>query len=130
MRRFSVIVLLAAALAMNIDVVCKSLCLSGHGGTADAHASHKTINHEMPKSDMCPITHGADHTSHHNIPKTFIKCGCPADDLASLGYELTIAEPVKDLRPYPYIVSKTHSQEIIFLSNEPIPLEGPPKILA
>ena len=129
MRRFFAITLLVGVLVMNVDMVCQSLCLSGHNDMADSHTSHKTANHDMPKGDMCPTTQSADHSSHHNIPKTFIKC-CPADDLASLGYEITMAEPVKDLRPYPYIVSKTHSQEIIFLSNEPIPLENPPKIPA
>jgi len=129
MRRSFAIVLLFGVLAMNMDMVCQSLCLSGDNDTADGHASHKTAKHDTPKSEMCPTTQSADHSSHHNIPKTFIKC-CPADDLASLGYELTMAEPVKDLRPYPYIVSKTHSQKTIFLSNESVPLENPPEILS
>ncbi|GEM_PF-6012549 len=129
MRRSFVIVLLFGVFAMNMDMVCQSLCPSGYNDTADGHTSNKAAKHDMPKSDMCPTTHSADHSSHHNIPKTSIKC-CPADDLASLGYELTMSEPFKDLRPYPYIVSKTHSQETIFLSNEPAPLENPPEILS
>lgn len=127
MRKSFAIVLLFGVLAMNMDIVCQSLCLSGNNDTADGHTSHKAAKNDMPKSDMCPIIHSADHSSHHNIPKTFIKC-CPADDLASIEYELTMAEQVKDLRSYPYIVSKTHSQKTIFLSNEPSPLENPPEI--
>lgn len=130
MRKPFAIILLAGVLAMNMDMVCQSLCLSGHNGMAAGHASHKAAKHGMPKGDMCPTTHSTNHTSRHNIPKTFIKCGCPADDLAYLGYELTMTEPVKDLRPYPYIVSRNHLQEIIFLNNEPIPLENPPVILS
>ena len=127
MRRSFAIVLLFGVLAMNMDMVCQSLCPSEYNDTADGHTSHKTAKHDMPKSAMCPTTHSADHSSHYNIPKTFIKS---ADDLASLGYELTTSEPFKDLRPYPYIVSKTHSQKTIFLSNEPAPLENPPEILS
>lgn len=130
MRRFFAITLLAGVLAMNMDMICQSLCLSGHNDMADGHASHKTAKHDMPKGEMCPIAQSADHNSHHAVPKTFIKCDCSADEMASIGYELTMAEPVKDLRPYPYTVSKTHSQEITFLSNEPIPLENPPEILS
>ena len=133
MRRSFAIVLLFGVLAMNMDMVCQSLCPSGYNDTADGHTSHlpaqagKTAKHALPKSAMCPTTQSADHSSHHNIPKTFIKS---AENLASLGYELTLAEPFKDLRPYPYIVSKTHSQKTIFLINEPIPLENPPEILS
>jgi|SRR3989338_7803849 len=130
MRRHFAITLLFGVLAMNMDIICQSLCLSGQGDMVGAHASHKTTNHEMQKGEMCPTAQSTGHSSHHAIPKTFIKCDCSADDLASIGYELTMAEPVKDLRPYPYIVSKTHSQEIIFLINEPIPLENPPEILS
>ena len=127
MKKYCSIVLLFGVLVINVDIICQSLCLSGDNNTADMHTSHKAAKHDMPKSAMCPTTQSADHSSHHNIPKTFIKS---AENLASLGYELTLAEPFKDLRPYPYIVSKTHSQKTIFLINEPIPLENPPEILS
>ncbi|MDP2683318.1 MAG: hypothetical protein Q8P28_11085 [Deltaproteobacteria bacterium] len=126
MRRSFVIVLLFGLLVMNVDIICQSLCLSGDNNTADMHTSHKAAKHDMPKSAMCPIIHSADHSSHH-IPKTFIKS---CSDRLSLKYELTMSEPVKDLRPYPYIVSKTHSHKTIFLINEPVPLENPPEILS
>jgi hypothetical protein len=130
MRKYSAIVLLVGVLAMNMDMVCQSLCLSGHGDMADAHASHKTANHEMPKADMCPVTHHDAHQSHHDMPQTSIKCDCSADQVAALGFELTIANTFTDLRPSSHIVSKIHSQKVIFLSNVPIPLEGHPKILS
>lgn len=126
MRKSFAIALLFGMLVINVDIICQSLCLSGDNNTADMHTSHKAAKHDMPKSDMCPVIHGADHSSHHNIPKTFIKC-CPADNV-SLRYELTMAKPVKDLRPYPYIISKAYPQKTIFLNNEPVPLENPPEI--
>ncbi|MBI5049025.1 MAG: hypothetical protein HZB54_08790 [Deltaproteobacteria bacterium] len=129
MRRLFTIVLFFGVLAMNMNVICQSLCLSGHNDTADSHTSHKTANHDTPKGDMCPTTQSAAHSSHHNIPKTFIKCGCPADQTA-LGFELTIADTFADLKPSSHLVSKIHSHKVIFLSNIPIPLEGPPKLVS
>lgn len=128
MKRFFAIVLLTGVFAMNMDMLCRSLCMVGHGNMN--HASHHNMTkHEMPQGEMCPITHKAHHNApHHATPQTSIKCDCSTDQEASIGYELTIAEPVLDLKPHLNIVSKVNSQEIIFLSREPIPLEAPPKI--
>ncbi|MBI3753732.1 MAG: hypothetical protein HY266_06800 [Deltaproteobacteria bacterium] len=126
MRRSCAIVLLVSIFAMNAHMICKSLCMAGYGNMN--HASHTTMTeHAMPQTpkDICPITHNP----HHAMPQTSIKCGCSTDDEASVGYELTLAEYVFDLRPYPYIISKIHPHEIIFFSSESIPAEGPPKIL-
>lgn len=130
MRRYFAITLLAAVLTMNMDMVCQSLCLSGHNDMAGAHASHKTANHEMPKGEMCPVTHNHTNESHHDMPQTSLKCDCSVDQAASLGYEITLAKPVLDVKPLFTIVSKIHSQKEIFLSSEPILLEGPPKIIS
>ena len=130
MRKYSAIVLLAAVLAMNMDMVCQSLCLSGHSDMAGAHSPHKTTNHEMPKDEMCPVTHNNSHESHHDMPQTSLKCDCSIDHVASLGYEITLAKPVFDIKPLFTIISEIHSQNKIFLSNETTPLEGPPKILS
>src|SRR3990172_5216703 len=46
MRRFSAIILLAGIFAMNMDMLCQSLCSSGHSDMVNGHASHKTTNHE------------------------------------------------------------------------------------
>lgn len=130
MRRHFAIVLLAAVLAMNMDMVCQSLCLSGHGDMAGAHASHKTTNHEMPKGDMCPTTHNDAHQSHHNMPQPSIKCNCSADQAASIGFEWTFAEAALNVAPYQRMVSTIQPQNTIFLSKEAIPLENPPEILS
>jgi hypothetical protein len=125
MRKYFAIALLFGVVVGNVDIICQSLCLSGDKNTADMHASHKAAKHDMPKSAMCPIIHSAEHSSHHNTPKTFIKC-CP--DTVSLKYELTLSKPVKDLIPYPHIISKAYPQEKIFLNYEQAPLENPPQI--
>ncbi|MBI5327756.1 MAG: hypothetical protein HZB80_05635 [Deltaproteobacteria bacterium] len=130
MRRSFAIVLLLAVITMNMDMVCQSLCLAGRGDMAGAHSSHKTTNHEMPKADMFPVTHHDTQESHHNMPQTSIKCDCPADQVAVLGFELTIADTFADLKPSSHIISKIHSQKVVFLSNIPIPLEGPPKLIS
>ena len=130
MKRLFATVLLFGVLAMNMDMVCQSLCLAGHGGMAGSHASHKTTNHEMPKGDMCPATHNDAHQSHHDIPQSSIKCDCSTDQVAALGFELTIADTFTDLKPQLHIASKIHSRKIIFLSNIPLPLEGPPKLIS
>lgn len=137
MKRFFAIILLFGMFAMNADMICKSLC-EGHGNAA--HASHHNMTgHEMPSSalgggDMCPVTHKAHHAmsheAHNTIPGASIKCNCAADQEASIGYELAIAKPILDLKPHVYIISKIHSPEVIFLSREPVPSEGPPKILS
>lgn len=129
MKRLFAIILLAAVLAMNMDIICQSLCLSGQGDKANIHASHKTTNHEMPKGDMCPTTHNDTHQSHHDMPRSSIKCDCSVDQAASLGFEFTSADAVLDVTPYLRMVSTIQPQSIIFLSQELIPLEGPPKIL-
>src|SRR3989304_10567750 len=125
MKKYCSIVLLFGVLVINVDIICQSLCLSGDNNTADMHTSHKAAKHDMPKSAICPIIHSAGHSSQHNIPKTFIKC-CP--DMVSLKYELTMSKPVKDLRPYAYIISKAYPHKKIFINNEPAPLENPPEI--
>lgn len=130
MRRHFAIVLLFAVLAMNMDMVCQSLCLAGHNDMAGSHASHKTTNHEMPKGDMCPVTHHDAHQSHHNMPQSSIKCNCSADQAASIGFEFTYADAASDVTPYLRMVSTIQPQSIIFLSKEPAPLEEPPKILS
>ena len=128
MKRSFAIVLLLGVFLVNVDMICQSLCLSGDNDTGGGHTSHKTTRHDIPKSDICPAIHSAGHSSHHNMPKTFIKC-CP-DDKISLKYELARTKQVKDLMPYHYIISKIHSQETIFTNNEPAPLENTPEILS
>ncbi|MBI3753736.1 MAG: hypothetical protein HY266_06820 [Deltaproteobacteria bacterium] len=132
MKRFFAIVLLGAAFAMNMGMICKSLCMAGHGNMN--HASHNMAKHEMPKDEMCPITHEAQHNmshqAHHTMPDASIKCNCSADQEASLEYELTLAESAGDLKPHLHIISKIHSQKTIFLSSDPSPIEGPPKLLS
>ncbi|MBI3398882.1 MAG: hypothetical protein HY026_06600 [Deltaproteobacteria bacterium] len=130
MKRFFAIVLLFAVLAMNMDMVCQSLCLSGHGDMTRAHASHKTTNHEMPKADMCPVKHNHSQESHHDMPQTLIKCDCPADHVVSIGFELTMADTFIDVKPRLTIISKIHPQKENFLSSESAPLEGPPKLIS
>src|SRR3990170_5008887 len=102
MRRHFAIVLLFGVLAMNMDIICQSLCLSTHNDT---------------------------HQSHHDMPQSSIKCDCSVDQAASLGFEFTSADAALDVTPYLRMVSAIQPQSIIFLSQEPIPLEGPPKIL-
>ena len=136
MRRHFAIVLLFGVLAMNMDMICQSLCLSGHNDMADGHASHlpaqadKTAKHDMPKGEMCPTAQSAEHGSHHTTPKTFIQCDCSADQVATLGFELTIADTFTDLKPPSHIVSKIHPQKENFSSKEPAPFEGPPKLIS
>ncbi|MBI5875215.1 MAG: hypothetical protein HZB81_05130 [Deltaproteobacteria bacterium] len=130
MRRHFAIVLLFGVLAMNMDMVCQSLCLAGHGDMTHAHASHKTTNHEMPKADMCPVKHNHSQESHHDMPQSSIKCDCSADQAASVGFEFTSANAALHVTPYLRMVSTIQPQNIIFLSNEPAPLEGPPKLIS
>ncbi|MBI5875212.1 MAG: hypothetical protein HZB81_05115 [Deltaproteobacteria bacterium] len=131
MKRFFAIVLLFAVLAMNMDMICQSLCLAGHGDMAGAHVSHKTAKHETAQGEMCPLEHNADHnTSHRAMPQSSIKCDCSADQAASVGFEFTSAGATLDVTAYMGIVSRIHSQGIIFLSKETSPLEGPPKLIS
>jgi hypothetical protein len=130
MRRLFTIALFFGVLAMNMNVICQSLCLSGHGDMTNEHSSHKMAGHEMPKGEICPITHNDAHDSHHDMPQTSIKCDCSTDQVAALGFELTIADTFADLKPLSHIVSKIHSQKAMFLSNIPIPFEGPPKLVS
>ncbi|MBI3755220.1 MAG: hypothetical protein HY265_03550 [Deltaproteobacteria bacterium] len=131
MKRFFAIVLLFAVLAMNMDKICQSLCLSGHGDMAGAHVSHKTAKHETAQGEMCPLEHNADHnTSHRAMPQSSIKCDCSADQAAALGFELTSPDAALDVTPHLRMISTIQPQSIIFLSKEPAPLEGPPKILS
>ena len=130
MRRHFAIVLLFGVLAMNMDIICQSLCLSGHSDRAGTHASHKTTNHEMPKGDMCPTTHNDTHQSHHDMPQSSIKCDCSADQAASVGFEFTSANAALNVTPYLRMISTIQPQSIIFLSNTPTLLENPPEILS
>lgn len=130
MRKFSAIILLAGIFAMNMDMLCQSLCSSGHGDMANGHASHKTTNHEMPKGDMCPTTHNDAHQSHHDMPQSSIKCDCSADQAASVGFEWTSAGAALDVAPHLRIISTIQPQSLIFLSNTPTLLENPPEILS
>ncbi|MBI5327761.1 MAG: hypothetical protein HZB80_05660 [Deltaproteobacteria bacterium] len=130
MKRFFAIVLLFAVLAMNMDMICQSLCLSGHGDTTNGHSSHKMASHEMPKGEICPTTRNDANHSHHDMPQTSIKCDCSADQVAALGFELTIADTFADLKPSSHIISRIHSQKVMFLSNIPAPLKGPPKLVS
>jgi len=129
MRRFSAIILLAGIFAMNMDMLCQSLCSSGHSDMVNGHASHKTTNHEMPKGDMCPTTHNDAHQSHHDMPQSSIKCDCSADQAASVGFEFTSANAALNVTPYLRMISTIQPQSIIFLSNTPTLLENPPEIL-
>ncbi len=137
MRKLSAIVLFAGMLAMNTGTFCQSLCRGSHhlegptyNDTGHGHAVHMTAKHEMPKGDICPITNSTNHDTHHSTPQTYIECDCSQDLDTSTGYAVTLTEPSAELKPHLYIISKLQSSEIVFLSNESIPLEGPPKILA
>jgi len=129
MRRFATIVLLLSISVMNMNVLCQSLCMMGHDDMADVHASHKAAKHEMPKGDMCPISNNSDHHgSHHSMPQTFLECDCSVDQVASSGFELIFTELAVNLQPHLSVVANIQPIEQIFLNNEPIPLEGPPKL--
>lgn len=125
MKSFFATALFLSALAMNMDMVCKSLCMAGGHGNVN-HTSHTMMEHAMHRQAVCPITH----TAHHSMPQTSIKCNCAADNEASIGYELTLTESASGLTPYFHIVSQIHSHRAIVLSKELAPSEGPPKILS
>lgn len=140
MRRFSAIILLAGIFAMNMDMLCQSVCLAGHDGMADIHTSHKMgqhkmANHEMPAKDFCPITHESHHNMSHasaqnTLPPASLKCDCSTDHEASLGYELTLAVPASNPTPNLQNISKIETNKPIFLSNTPTLLENPPETLS
>ncbi len=130
MRRFFAIVLLLTVIVMNTGIICRSLCMAGHG----AHASIHTVEHEIPDGEMCPTTHevhsNMSRHTHHSMPETSIKCACSQEQEISIDQEITFSKPAEDLKPYLHIISKIHSQGIIVSSIEPIPLEGPPKLIS
>lgn len=130
MKRFSTIVLLLSISVMNMNVFCQSLCMTGHDDMADVHASHKPVKHEMPKGDMCPLTDNNDHHgSHHSMPQTSLECDCSVEQVASSGFELAVTEDAVNLQPHFSVVANIQPIEQAFLSNEPIPIEGPPKLV-
>lgn len=143
MKKFLATVLLSGVVIMNTGMFCQSLCLGergeknhGHASHA-AHVSHKTAKHEMPQSEgeHCPLPHEMAHdTSHgaqHTMPEVFIKCHCHAEDEASsVYYEVTLFKTIKDLLPGLQVVSIVIHRHLNISSIEPIPLEGPPKILS
>ena len=132
-KRSSVIILLCV-LTMNVVTLCQSLCLEGHKDMVNPHTSHKTARHEIPKGNVCPVSHMSGHqgmhSSHPIMPETFIRCGCSIDHEASLDYGIILQNAILDLTPHFKIISTLQLYTAIFISSEPIPLEGPPKILA
>jgi hypothetical protein len=133
MNGIHTIVLLAGILAVNANMLCHSVCLTKHNEMADSHAKHRMDKLAAQKGDMCPISHEAGHANTHHSEGSSqdasIKCDCSVDNNASLGYEATLAEPFGKLTPTLQIISKINPQKTTFLSKEPIPLEGPPKLL-
>ena len=157
MKRFLATVLLSGVLVMNMGMFCHSLCIGGHQEKAqgdqhltDAHvhqmAHHKMIQemphkmsqkmpHEMPHGEGCPMgqdmRHKNSNSARHALPETLIKCGCTPEDDASSAYEATLLKPIiADLTPHLKIVSTVTYQQTLFSSREPIPVEGPPKLLS
>ncbi len=124
------IILLIGAFALNLGMMCQSLCAGGHKEnhammTAEAGASH----HADP---MCTMHSAkAPDTSHecpgHKDPST-IKCGCCAD-LSAIDFDFSINLP-HDLSPDELFVVTLTSVKPTFVNSEPMPLEGPPKLLA
>ena len=118
---------------------CQSLCIAGqHNDESHAHASHhdkinKMAKHEMPQGEDCPIIphigHGKSKGTAHTMPQTFIKCDCSEDE-AFAAYEATLIKPLENLVPHLQIISIVEPYNISYSSREPVPLEGPPKILS
>jgi hypothetical protein len=153
MKRSFAIALLLGVLIMNMGMFCHSLCIGGHheeahgrqypgderGRSMVHHKMAQAMTQEepqkMPQGESCPMgqdmRQGKSDRARHTLPETLIKCGCATEDEASSAYEVTLLKPIiADLTPHLMTVSTVTYQQTLFSSRDPVPVEGPPKLLS
>lgn len=135
------IIAILAVVTSNINLYIRSAYPVNHGRGSD-----------MP-AEVCPIkglSHGQGghhgHDAHHSpslnpSPASgseapgkgggvILKCDCSYDYSTSSVYEPAVTKSILGLNPPSFVLSTIHTKTLTYTSREPIPPEGPPKILS
>ncbi|HBO83800.1 MAG: hypothetical protein A2073_02800 [Deltaproteobacteria bacterium GWC2_42_11] len=125
-KRFFIIAILAV-ITLNVNFICHSVHMDRHG-----RSGHVSSTDTCPIKGACPH-HNNDnheHNGHHKADKgTFIKCSCSADYTSTIAYEIIMQNNSIIIMPQFFAYNLTENKQI-FSSREPIPSEGPPRIIA